>query len=228
MRLPVTSESDAFRVAYGLSVLIGVSIALGAATEPLYGVVLCACVVIGAIAYDLGRPDPKRRRPLTEAAARAARAPDRGRRRVLVVANETLRGRELRDELLRRGPQRLDLRVIAPVLASRAHFLTSDIDRELAEARSRLDATLDWAATEGFDAAGRVGDMSPLMAIEDELRRYRPDELVISTHPPGRSNWLESGLVERVREQLDIPITHVVVDLERDAVRIVELEPAAV
>jgi len=36
---------------------------------------------------------------------------------------------------------------------------------------------------------------------------------VISTHPPGRSNWLERGVVDSVRARYDVPVTHVVVDL---------------
>jgi len=51
-------------------------------------------------------------------------------------------------------------------------------------------------------------------AIEDELRLAGADEVIISTLPPGRSNWLETGIVERLREDLDIPVTHTVVDLE--------------
>ena len=47
-----------------------------------------------------------------------------------------------------------------------------------------------------------------LGAIEDELRLAGADEVVISTLPRGRSNWLETGIVERLREDLDIPITH--------------------
>jgi hypothetical protein len=38
--------------------------------------------------------------------------------------------------------------------------------------------------------------------------------LIISTHPEGRSNWLERGVVERARERFEIKLTHVVVDLE--------------
>jgi hypothetical protein len=53
------------------------------------------------------------------------------------------------------------------------------------------------------------------MAIEDGLRRFGADEVIVSTHPPGKSNWLESGLVERLREELDLPVTHVVVDRSR-------------
>ena len=52
--------------------------------------------------------------------------------------------------------------------------------------------------------------------MEDALRLFGADEIIISTHPPGRSNWLEKGIVERARERFSVPITHVVVDLEAE------------
>jgi GABA permease len=65
----------------------------------------------------------------------------------------------------------------------------------------------------GSKARGGVGDSDPLVAIEDAVRTFHPTEIVISTHPPGKSNWLESGIVESVRVRFDVPVTHVVVDL---------------
>ena len=50
--------------------------------------------------------------------------------------------------------------------------------------------------------------------MEDALRTFGADEIVISTHPEGRSNWLERGVVNAARERFEVPITHVVVDLE--------------
>ena len=47
------------------------------------------------------------------------------------------------------------------------------------------------------------------------MRLFRPNEMVVSTHPEGRSNWLERGVVSALRERYDVPLTHVVVDLER-------------
>jgi hypothetical protein len=41
--------------------------------------------------------------------------------------------------------------------------------------------------------------------------------VIISTHPEGRSHWLERGVVAAARERFALPITHVVVDLEREA-----------
>ena len=52
--------------------------------------------------------------------------------------------------------------------------------------------------------------------MEDALRTFGADEIVISTHPPGRSHWLEQGVVEGARERFDVPVTHVVVDLEKE------------
>jgi len=41
-------------------------------------------------------------------------------------------------------------------------------------------------------------------------------EVTVTTHPEGRSNWLERGIVEHARERFAVPITHVVVDLEAE------------
>ena len=65
----------------------------------------------------------------------------------------------------------------------------------------------------GMTARGEVGDSDPVQAIEDAIRTFGPDEIVISTHPEGRSNWLERGVVESAKERFDVPVTHVVVDL---------------
>jgi GABA permease len=225
MRLPVKSETDAFRITYGFALLIGLCVLVGAILSPAVGIALFAGGCLGAIGWDMAVEDPDRVQSLREA-SRAARRRGGGATRILVISNETLVGRELRQELLRRGEPRPRLRVVAPVLPSRSHYLTSDIDDELGDARHRLEATLAWAREQGFVATGRVGDDTPPMtAIEDELRRFAADELLISTHPPGRSNWLETGLVERAREELDITVTHVVVDLLNQRVEILPSDP---
>jgi hypothetical protein len=74
-----------------------------------------------------------------------------------------------------------------------------------------LAGAFAWAEAEGVAVTGKVGDANAALgAIEDELRRYGADEVIISTYPPGESNWLETGIVERLRDELDIPVTHVV------------------
>ena len=214
MRIPVKSERDAFFLAYGTAVALGAAVILGALAGVLYGAVLFAGIVIGALVWELRGREADRPQPAREA-AEAAPAGDATRHRVLVVANETVAGRELREEIIRRAAHKPEVRVVCPILPSRAHLITSDIDHELVEARTRLDETLAWAAEHGIDATGGVSADTPLTAAADELRRFPADEVIVSTHPQARSRWLESGLVERLRDELDIPVHHVVVDLER-------------
>jgi hypothetical protein len=218
MRIPVKSETDAFRLALGTAVVIGAAIAIGVLAGALYGLVLFGGAVVGAMVWELRSEDPDRPRRLRDAASAAP--VDQGDLgfRVLVVANETVGGRELRDEILRRGRRPAELRVVCPILPTRAHLITSDIDHELADARQRLDGTLEWARVQGLQATGRVNADTPLAAAADELRRFRADEVIVSTHPPQRSRWLESGLVERLQAELDIPVRHVVVDVARQTV----------
>jgi hypothetical protein len=89
----------------------------------------------------------------------------------------------------------------------------SDNDGARAAAQERLDQSLAQLAAAGVEARGEVGDGDPLQAIADALRTFGADEIIISTHPEGRSNWLERGIVEHARERFAVPITHVVVDL---------------
>ena len=215
MRNPVRSETDAFHIAVGSAVVLGAALALGALVTPLVGVALCVGAVAGAFIWDVATTDTDRRRPLREAAAAGPRNARPERRRILVVANRTLLSGALRAELAARVRDGADLHLVVPILPSRIHYIASDIDAELREARERLDDTLAWARREGVQLTGRVGDPSvALGAIEDELRLSGADEVLISTLPRGRSNWLETGIVERLHDDLDIPVTHKVVDLE--------------
>jgi len=219
MRNPIRSETDAFYIAVGSGALMVAALLLGALVDPIVGLALLLGAVIGALVWEVGTKDPQRRRPLREAASQARRAESAAESRILVVANRTLHGDELQDLLRRRAADGAEFHVVAPILTSRVHYLASDVDKELAEAAERLAAALAWAQTAGLTAAGRVGDANAALgAIEDELRLFGPDEVIISTYPRGRSNWLETGIVERLREELEIPVTHVVVQPEREAV----------
>jgi hypothetical protein len=135
-------------------------------------------------------------------------------RRILVVANETVAGHEL-SELLgqKAGGGREDVLLVCPALNSKLRTWTSDEDGARAAAQSRLDTSLARLAELGIKARGEIGDGDPLQAIEDSLREFPADEIVVSTHPPGRSHWLEQGVVENARSRYDVPVTHVVVDL---------------
>jgi hypothetical protein len=222
-RIPGSSERSAFSILLMFALWSLVAVLLGVAIEPWVGFVVFGVGACAAVVFLLVSKDPEPRRPL----AVAARSPHRhggdpGSRHVLVVANETLTGSLLRDVIARRGGTSLQLDILAPVLTSRAHHLMSDYGAETREAQRRLDASLAWAGSQGLEATGEVGDPDPLTGIEDELRDFGADEVIVVTHPRKQANWAESGELERLRRELEVPITHVVIDRERDRV---EVEP---
>ena len=104
--------------------------------------------------------------------------------------------------------------MVSPALNSPLRHWVSDEDGARERPPERLEASLAAMRAAGIAARGGIGDGDPLQAIDDALRTFAPDELVISTHPEGRSNWLERGVVEAAEERFEIPVTHVVVDLE--------------
>lgn len=212
MRTPIRSETEAFRFVFASLAVIGISVLIGWLTQPLVGVAVFAlAVVLAAIAY-LRADNPDRRTVLRDAAhephPHGARP---GTRHVLLVANETLAGDELRDRIARVDDEGIEVDVLAPVLTSHLHYAVSDIDSELAEARTRLERSLAWAQKCGIAAHGELGDPSPNTAIEDQLRDFGADEVIVVTHPREREAWQEYGELERLRRELDVPVTHIVV-----------------
>jgi GABA permease len=157
-----------------------------------------------------------RQRPPKPSRAQLAHVGPLDVHRVLVVANETVGGEELMGALGELALEHsAEFYVICPALNSRLRTWTSDEDPARAAAQERLDQTLARLAEIGVESRGEVGDGDPLVAVEDGVRLFSPDEIVVSTHPPGRSNWLERGVVDALRERYACSVRHVVVDLAR-------------
>jgi GABA permease len=205
---PFRSEAAAFRF---LLITIGAfALVVGASAVAAWlGFTVFLVLVAAAIwVYSRRRGPPSPRMHVEHVGP-----PDE--RRVLVVANETVGGEELIEAIGERAlSSRARFLVVCPALASRLKTWTSDEDAARADAQDRLDATLARLESVGVVARGHVGDIDPIVAIGDAVRIFHPDEIVVSTHPPGRSNWLERGVVEAARGAFDVPVAHVVVDLE--------------
>jgi nucleotide-binding universal stress UspA family protein len=211
MKNPIRTEAEAFSFVI-VSALVFLAVALtGALWGGWVALAVFGALAVGAFIGIYMKSEPKEREP-----AVWNRRPGSGPRRILVVANETVAGRALRGEIVLRAlPDALVL-VVCPALNSPIRHWVSDEDHARAEAQKRLDGSLAALAQAGVAARGEVGDADPIQAMEDALRTFGADEIVLSTHPPGRSNWLEKGVVGRARELFDLPLTHVVVDLEHE------------
>jgi hypothetical protein len=213
MHNPLRSEAEMFRLVVIFVVAAAIVIAAALAIDPAVGaIVLAVELAVGAWLAFRGS-----RGTLPKTAEVAPHTDDV--HRVLVVANETVGGRALLDEVrssARDGSAQI-LVVVPALAASWQEHWASDVDAALADARKRLDASLAAMKAAGLNASGHVGDHhEPAAAIEDALREFPADELIISTHPPARSRWLESGVVERAEAEVPLPVRHVVVDLEAE------------
>jgi hypothetical protein len=200
-------EADAFRFVW-LTIGYFALIFIGSLINVWVGVAVFIAVTAVSVRWLF-------RRTAQEAPVRQtpAASPE-GEYRILVVANETVGGPELLAEIRDRSEGRkATVLVVVPALNSPLRHWVSDEDGARTAAQGRLDASLSSMRAGGLDARGEIGDGDPIQAIEDALRTFRPDELIVSTHPAGRSHWLERGVVEKARERFDLPLTHVVVDL---------------
>jgi GABA permease len=208
MRNPFRSEADAFRFVW-LTIGYFVLILIGSLIDVWVGLGVFIVVSGVALWWFFGRvaqEAPVRQTP-------AASPP--GEYRILVVANETVGGPELLSVIRERSEgHSARVLVVCPALNSPLRYWVSDEDEARAAAQGRLDESLAAMRAAGLDAAGEIGDGDPIQAIEDAVRTFQPDELIISTHPVGRSHWLERGVVEKARERFDLPVIHVVVDLD--------------
>lgn len=207
MRNPIRSEADAFRFVL-LTIGYFSLIVIGSVINVWLGVVVFVVLTAGILWWVLFR------RTESVAPVRQAPAPSPpDQHRVLVVANETVGGSQLLQTIRERIHDR-DARVlvVCPALNSPLRHWASDEDDARQQAQRRLDASLAAMQGAGIQASGEIGDGDPIQAIEDALRTFRPDELVVSTHPLGKSHWLERGVVEKARERFALPVTHVVVD----------------
>jgi hypothetical protein len=208
---PLRSEADAFQFLLGVVVYFA-AIAIAGVINAWAGLAVFIVLTGGVLWwwYRSRRIEAPRQTASTHRGGP-------GERRILVIANETVGGGPLRRQIEERSSgYETTVLVVSPALNSPIRHWASDEDPAREAARQRLEASLKRLRENGIEASGQVGDAEPLQAIEDAIRTFGPDEIIISTHPEGRSHWLERGVVTGARERFAVPITHVVVDLEAE------------
>jgi uncharacterized membrane protein len=212
MHNPLRTEADVFRLVVVIVGAAALVVAVALLTEPVWAVLLAVLLIaigVGAVWRVTRGSEPR--------SIAAPRSTD-DTRRILVVANQTAAGRELLEDLRNRcRGVNCEVLLISPALVgSRSQRWASDIDEGLGLARERMDRSAAALHGVGVEVRAEVGDPDPNMAIEDALRIFPADEIVISTLPPGESRWLEHDVVERTRREVDLPMTHVIVDLDAE------------
>ncbi len=106
--------------------------------------------------------------------------------------------------------------MICPQNQPRHGYVIYDESVARRAAENRLQTTLAQLAQAGIEAEGRGHGPGPVRGTMDAVGEFGADEIIISTHPETRSGWLRRDLVDRVRDELGLPVEHVVVDLDAD------------
>lgn len=135
-------------------------------------------------------------------------------KRILVVTTASVRREDLRDRVrAHAGSEDADVRVVAPAAEiSRLDWLTNDEQEARADAGERAVEAGLAVAPEARSVDAEVGDTDPVQAIEDALRTFPADELLLVTRREDEAGWLEEGTAGEALARFSLPVTHLVVD----------------
>jgi hypothetical protein len=133
-------------------------------------------------------------------------------KRLLVVATVPVEDSVLRNRVEEHAGSGAEVRIVAPAAdLSPLQWLATDED-EAREEAAGIARSAEEAVQPG---AGRVetevGDPDPVQAIEDALRQFAADEVIVVTRPGDEAGWLEKDSAEEASERFGIPVTHLVV-----------------
>jgi hypothetical protein len=132
-------------------------------------------------------------------------------RRLLVVATASVPAAALRRSVRAHAGEDAETLVVAPASGiSRLDWLTNADDDARSDAAERADELAEAAPTDNVES--RVGDSDPLKAIEDALRTFPADELIIVTLSDEDAGWLEKGSAATALNRFSLPVTHLVVN----------------
>jgi hypothetical protein len=150
------------------------------------------------------------RRDLIERVKQATRRPvehvvvddpsDERGKETLVVANQTVEDDQLLDLIKSRSSDGKHRFVL---ILPQGEGGEGDPYERLAHVLRRLEE-------EGVQAVGQVVHPDPFTAIQNAVRWYPVDDIIISTFEPERSGWLRADLVGRVRSATGKPVEHIV------------------
>lgn len=182
MRNPLRSEAESFR--FLVAVIVGALVIVGAAYLNTWLGVAAAVVAVSGIVWWL------RQEPVPGAADAPTRltssTPPRTHRVLVVAAPGT--------SSVSAPSRATDVVVLVPAVTSKVEALTGAVDDRRAEA----EATAKRLAGQLHNARGEVGADDPALAVEDALRTFGADEIVVAG---------DDDMASSIRERVTIPVS---------------------
>jgi hypothetical protein len=128
---------------------------------------------------------------------------------MLILAGDVIGDERLVREIVRHAEGRTaEARIVAPArVKSPLALAAGDVDEDIEDARRRLAESVEALRRNGIEASGDVGEADPVLALEDGLRLFPADEVIVVARAGERRTWLEEDFIERVRREVDLPVT---------------------
>jgi hypothetical protein len=130
--------------------------------------------------------------------------------KVLAVTSEAITAAQLRDALgADNDLSETEVMVVAPALAdSGFKFWMSDADDAIARAEAVRRESVERLGKEGVSATGDTGEADPYLAIEDALKTFDADRIVLFTHAGDDQRYREDLDEGEIRDRFDRPVDH--------------------
>jgi hypothetical protein len=186
VRNPFASESEMFRF-LGVVIVGAVLVVIGAVINAWVGVAVAVVVVAGIVWWLMQEPVPG----AAEATPRLDSATPDGMHRVLVVvppgggAPSTI------------PDGATDVVVVVPALASKTEAVTGAVDDRRADAEQTALSLTRALSRDGRNVRGEVGADDPVLAVEDALRSFGADEILVAG---------DEAMLEQVRARVAVPV----------------------
>ena|SRR5947208_2881786 len=136
--------------------------------------------------------------------------------KVLVLTSEPISAEQLRDALGSAGDPAdaadTEVMVVAPALAESAmKFWMSDADDAIARAEQVRRESVERLGEAGVPATGETGEADPYTAIEDALKTFEADRIVLFTHRGEGQRYREDLDDREIAERFGVPVDHATV-----------------
>jgi nucleotide-binding universal stress UspA family protein len=133
-------------------------------------------------------------------------------KRLLVVATAPVEDAVLRARVREHAGPNAEVRVVAPASdLSPLEWLATDEDEARGEAADIARSAERAVQSEAGRVETEVGDSDPVQAIEDALRQFPADEVIVVTRADDEAGWLEKDSAAAASERFGVPVTHLVV-----------------
>jgi hypothetical protein len=133
--------------------------------------------------------------------------------KLLVLTSEAITADQLR-EAIQEGANaaEIEVLVVAPALAENAlRFWLSDADEAIGRAEQVRRQTVEELGRAGVTATGDTGESDPSEAVQDALRTFPADRIVLFTHPESDQRYREDVDAGELQQRFGLPVDHATV-----------------